>query len=778
MPPPDVEAHEEKEMHEAQVCVFFLFTALMMGTLTKTFLEKYLPSVPYTCVLLFEGAVLGYIHHATNHGLSTLSESIDWWVEINPHVLLFTFLPPLLFGDSMGMNWHHIKKCLWQCLLLACPGVLLGAVLTALTAKWLFPYDWDWSTAMTFGSILAATDPVAVVAILNEVGASQKLTMLISGESLMNDGTAIVLFNLFKDFMVSSGKAQTVAASGTQMAWNIIGVFLRMAVGGVGLGVAMGLLALLWMSVVTHKSSHSDAIVQISITLCCAYLVFFVGEFVFVVSGVLATVAAAIVVGAFGWPLFASRDTMHQVWHIIEHCGNTVIFILSGLIIGAKVTDTQHLRFQDFWYLLIFYVIVNVIRFGMVGLFMPLLMRCGYGLSLRDAIVLSWGGLRGAVGLALALEIELLLAQNEETKKNGMRVLFHVGGIAVLTLMVNGMTSGPLLRYLGMATPSAQEEALLKDIEGRIEIHCEEILNAQIEEREGFTVSQQQEVRARCTVLQKTRRLTPDLDAMSACDAFKSWFKHADSDDRLVAIREMFLQALRCAYSDQVEQGMLPKRGPQTVLLTESVDAALDHVRHGLCTSSIISRKLRLHRPWTKFVNMTCPGVVKNMLVRLGLLMSQRLACFMLLSFVRAHREAQRLVMLNLGKNEKVHTSEEQQVVNEAEQEVAHALSALRKMDQSLVAEVTTQQVCGVVLEQECLFIEKLVDQGVLQEKQAHHLLQCVQHDMQGVSREEWQSTHRGSQQFELRVTSSSSASSASSQRSKWPHSTAQRNCY
>jgi len=249
-------------------------------------------------------------------------------------------------------------------------------------------------------------------------------------------------------------------------------------------------------------------------------------------------------------------------------------------------------------------------------------------------------------------------------------------------------------------------EALLRDIEQRISMRCEEVLTDQVEQNEGFTVSQQAAVRARCTVLQKGRRLSEDVGSHSEGDPFQTWLKNAETDDRLIAVREMFLQALRCAYLDQVEQGILPKKGPHTVLLTESVDIAMDHVEHGLYTHGIIIRKLRLHRPWTDFVNKVCPHSVKNVLVRLGLLMSERLACFMLFSFVQAHREAQRLVALNLGQSEDADTPEEQQVVAEAEQEVAKALVDLRRMDPSLVSEVKIQQVCGVVLEQQRFFIK------------------------------------------------------------------------
>merc|ERR550537_812212 len=94
------------------------------------------------------------------------------------------------------MNVSLVRRCFWQCFTLACPGVLIGAGLTGCAAKFLLPYGWDWSISMVFGAILSATDPVAVVALFNSLGVPPRLTMLISGESLFNDGTAIVLFQL------------------------------------------------------------------------------------------------------------------------------------------------------------------------------------------------------------------------------------------------------------------------------------------------------------------------------------------------------------------------------------------------------------------------------------------------------------------------------------------------------------------------------------------------------------------------------------------------------
>lgn len=117
------------------------------------------------------------------------------WEEINAEVLLLGFLPGLIFRDAYTSNVFLFQKAFWQCVIMAFPMVLAGTCLTALIGYYVLPYGWSWSFCMVFGSILSATDPVAVSALLNEVGAPPRLKMHISGESLLNDGSAIGKLN-------------------------------------------------------------------------------------------------------------------------------------------------------------------------------------------------------------------------------------------------------------------------------------------------------------------------------------------------------------------------------------------------------------------------------------------------------------------------------------------------------------------------------------------------------------------------------------------------------
>merc|ERR1712125_114641 len=189
----------EHEVHN-HVALLFFFMCLTCGAFVMYFLNRCLPWFPYTVALLMIGIITGLIFtpkEKIEAEKGAFAQTIWMWDHISPHLLLFAFLPGLLFADCISMGWHIFCKSLIQCVILAIPGVVMATFMVAGFAMTVFPYGWNFAFAMTFGSILAATDPVAVVAILKSLGAPDALTMLVSGESLLNDGSAIVVFNVF-----------------------------------------------------------------------------------------------------------------------------------------------------------------------------------------------------------------------------------------------------------------------------------------------------------------------------------------------------------------------------------------------------------------------------------------------------------------------------------------------------------------------------------------------------------------------------------------------------
>eukprot|EP00658_Telonema_sp_P-2_P038734 TRINITY_DN27732_c0_g1_i5.p1 TRINITY_DN27732_c0_g1~~TRINITY_DN27732_c0_g1_i5.p1 ORF type:complete len:593 (-),score=106.68 TRINITY_DN27732_c0_g1_i5:124-1902(-) len=425
----------------------------------------------------------------------------------------------------MSMNVHAAARAFWQIFLLACPGVVLGTVLMAVVSKCLLPYGWDWNVCLCFGSILAATDPVAVVGLLKNMGASPKLTMLVAGESLMNDGTAIVLFTLFLN--MSKGEVYT--------GWEVLQYFCKVALGGPALGLLFGLAGLLILGMMGKQEDHLSVTCQIALTIALAYGAFFWGEHSARVSGVLCTVTAALVLAFWGWPFFGSRRTVEIIWHTIDFLFNTVVFMLAGVIIGVAARSST-VEAADYGWVIMLYLCATLVRAGMVALLFPALTRIGWGCSPKECVVLWWGGLKGAVGLALAIIVDETEEEGEvDTKHKNMT--FLVGGVAVLSLLINGTSCEWLVRRLGLATASEAKRRILAYVRDKI---CDKATRQydELAESDEFADHSKELVRRWCTVLRRENFcLCPD-------DPKPAVGESGGSDSELMATtREVFLQA-------------------------------------------------------------------------------------------------------------------------------------------------------------------------------------------------------------------------------------------
>lgn len=457
-------SHSSSSSHSAahvhpHVALLFPFVALLLG-IAVTHLFSRVPRLqvlPYTVVLLLLGFFLGLLHVESKENLGTLSQSIGMWLQIDPHLLLYAFLPVLLFGDAMGIIWHDFRRVAPQCVILAGPGVLLGTGAMYLFARYAF--NWTDYEAAVFGSILAATDPVAVVSLLKEMGASRVLTMQIAGESLLNDGMAIVVWSVFYDFMMGDEKG----------AGDIIGSFCRLAFGGTAFGLVVGLLTVRWLAKASNKLAHSDFLIQLSLTITMAYLAFFIGENELKVSGVLAAIFAALMLGKYAAPFLVSQEGTGHVWHTLEFFGNTILFVLCGVI---QYVSTTNVRREEFGWLLLLYLVANLCRGAMIFIcypFLNLVATSDVGkVTWKECLVMTWGGLRGAVGLALVLVVRNGL-YTMGRREVADRMVFHVAGFAGLTLIINATTCGPLLSMLELTKPSNAQMMLVEAMKSVLE---------------------------------------------------------------------------------------------------------------------------------------------------------------------------------------------------------------------------------------------------------------------------------------------------------------------
>ncbi|KAH6926392.1 hypothetical protein HPB50_018099 [Hyalomma asiaticum] len=493
---------EEEEYFRAAAPILFLFVSFILGTLVRFLLKRLNIQLPYTVVLFVFGALMGLV--------SRQYESLQiytYLARIDPKLLLHMFLPILIFESAFAMDAHTFMRCFTQCILMAVPGLLICAGLTAFLSVNLFvSYEWGWHSAFLFGSILSATDPVAVVALLRDVaryeisqldddlelssfygccavrrtlrvpchnfqtfnaaGTSKILTTIIDGEALLNDGSAIVIYEVLVELAVP-GRSMTAA----DIAW----MFCRISFGGPLLGLVVGKLSVWYLSKV-----FNDSVIEITITLSSAYITYYLAETVLQVSGVLAVVALGVVISANKVSISPEvEEFVHSFWEMLSYLANTLIFIIVGIVITER--SVSFIEKNDLFLILITYIAITVFRLLMIGMLSPILTRLGYGLKWQDAIIMTWGGLRGAVGLALALSVAESRYINRA--KIGNKILIQVSGIVILTLLVNATTTNFLLRILGMNALSAWKQSNmvnavrhLREVQKRsLQVHREDV---------------------------------------------------------------------------------------------------------------------------------------------------------------------------------------------------------------------------------------------------------------------------------------------------------------
>lgn len=423
--------------------LIFVVICLMVGAILKSVLKK--TNFPYTVGLFVLGIGLGLLDRfGVFQDAGIVKPAIDFAGNMDPDLILYIFLPLLIFDGAYELDLHVFRKSLLNSTLLAGPGMVIamfltGALIMGMAA--IFPEcsGWNWSYALMFGALISATDPVAVVALLKELRTSKRFSTLVDAESMLNDGTGIVLFMIFFGVYTAGGVVESPVLN-----------FLIVVFGGVLLGWVIARFTIWFLSKV-----GGDEAVQNSVIIVSSYITFILAQSFLDVSGVIALVAFGLTISYIGRPKLKPEVNkfMASFWELMAYMANTLIFIIVGVVIALKVDVT----WTSLLLLLLVYVGVNIVRMLMVAMLYPIMKKTGYGLSMRESFILSWGGLRGALGLTLALMVSYTVAIPEDIRR---QILLYTGGIVTLTLAVNATTMRWFLLKLGL-TKVASAKALL-----------------------------------------------------------------------------------------------------------------------------------------------------------------------------------------------------------------------------------------------------------------------------------------------------------------------------
>jgi CPA1 family monovalent cation:H+ antiporter len=382
----------------AQLEIILLVTAIV-GMLARRL------HVPTTAGLVLAGI-----------GLALVPGAIS--ITLTRDLIFDAFLPPLVFEASLYINWRELRKDLVVILTLAILGVLLTAGVTTLGMHYFA--RWSWEGAALFGILMSATDPVSVIATLKEAGMHGRLRLLLEAESLFNDGTAAVAFSAVLVFLTG----QKLTAGG--IGWTLI----ASVVGGILCG------AIITWGVLFLAGRTTDHLTEITLTTVTAYGSFLLADRLHL-SGVFASLTAGLIVGNAGflWSIY-SREAVESFWEYAAFVANAFIFVLIGIRTGE-----QH--FASIAALIPIAVAITMLARALAiypccALFGGSTLR----VEPRQQHILFWGGLRGALALALALGVPAGLPHREE-------IITTAFVIVAFSIFAQGLTIVPLLRRLG-----------------------------------------------------------------------------------------------------------------------------------------------------------------------------------------------------------------------------------------------------------------------------------------------------------------------------------------
>jgi len=700
------EGHHATHGHKA---ILFLFITVFCGVCTNGLLERKGGSLPFTCAIFIEGVFLAFLrgHHLLPR---TFEDSLDLWHDIDPHLFMFAFLPPLIFSEAMNLNMSMVQRCFWQCFIMAVPGVIVGAVMAGVAAKYILPYEWSWPLAMAFGAITSATDPVAVVSIFNSLGVSPRLTMLISGESLLNDGTAIVFFNLFKMMLISDMDDSFTKPSGLA-AFLFRGVVLGPLLGALA-GYASVYLLGLWGSEVRY---HGDVLSQLLLTVAFGYLAFFTAEEGFAASGVLTVVVAGAVLAKYAGPRFVSPEVLHTVWHIVEFVGNTLVFMLGGIISGDVMLNHENIGWKDWLFMLVMYITLMLVRGITVAIFWcPMQAVASVKLTWKEGLVMVWSGLRGAIGLLMAVLLDQETSINE---LQGSQVLFHISGFATMTLLINGTFAPLVLQSLGMMATVEEKEKMLGEVWNavaqRSKTQMQEVMNEESSKELTKEVPESW-----------LKKMVPSLSE-AALPASTGSAKEVNPTI-LNQLRQALLRTTRSIYKKMFEHGAVSRTSPEAVILLASLDEACVDTEEGLKEWELLGDMLGLDSE-EKTRGRGVSFSFKSLAGRPDL--QERCVCAILL-YINAHEQACSEVQKWFGADMTADSPEEIELQKENDGFLKEARATLAGFPQELVTMVRSKMLAAKLLHLQLEEVEELADMGIITEGDAHHLGHKISHDI------------------------------------------------
>ncbi len=404
--------------------------SLLFLAMTVSWLCRHI-ALPYTVLLVIVGLSIKASENYLPDDFALLN------FQLTNELVLFVFLPALIFESALSLDARSLLRNLIPVLVLAVPGMVMSMLLVGLSI-WV-SLELNLLVALLFGALISATDPVAVVALFKELGVPRRLMILVEGESLFNDATAIVLFNILLTFVLTNSLTLDAVIT-------IIPEFLRVFLGGILVGAVISLV----LSELMVRFFHGENSLPVVLSMCMAYFCFIIAEHTLHVSGVMAVLTAAICLNLSGLMRLSTETShaVHNTWEVFVLICNSLLFIMIGLSVDI-------FNLMGSWQsVLIAVLAVTLARSVAVYCFVPLttkLFKLPH-VSLDERHIMWWGGLKGGLAIAIVLSIPDSMAEKQA-------LIDLTVGVVMISLLVNATTVGSLIHWLKIDRLSANEWA-------------------------------------------------------------------------------------------------------------------------------------------------------------------------------------------------------------------------------------------------------------------------------------------------------------------------------
>ncbi len=415
--------------------ILLIMSGLLVLSMIAASICRHLP-IPYTVLLVILGLMVNFF--ANDLRLLNLHHFSQF--RLTSELVFYIFLPALVFESALSLDARALLKNIVPILMLAIVGMLVSVILVGIGIWWSLHIQII--VALLFASLISATDPVAVVALFKVLGVSRRLSVLIEGESLMNDATAIVLFSILLTLLA---EPHFSLVDGMQAIGHFIEVFL----GGIVVGICTGI----FISELLVRLFHGNQSIPVVLSLVLAYFSFIIAEHELHVSGVMAVLSAAISLNIVGLSRLSKQtiDTIHTTWEFIVLICNSLLFILIGLSV-----DLIHLA--SFWQAILIAVLaVYIARAVSVYLLIPLTTQSFSieKISWAERHIMWWGGLKGGLAIAIVMSIPESLPEKHLLESLTL-------GVVLVSILVNAPTIRWLMHFLKMDALDNSEQAELK----------------------------------------------------------------------------------------------------------------------------------------------------------------------------------------------------------------------------------------------------------------------------------------------------------------------------